>query len=62
MNAVMELSGQEYVDVHGTVAKAALEKGKSLPASGWSSSRRRPSNAAGPCPRTGRRRFRQSRM
>jgi hypothetical protein len=30
----MELSGQEYVDVYGTVAKAALEKGKSLPASG----------------------------
>jgi 1-acyl-sn-glycerol-3-phosphate acyltransferase len=33
MNAVMELSGQEYVDVYGTVAKAALEEGKSLPAS-----------------------------
>jgi 1-acyl-sn-glycerol-3-phosphate acyltransferase len=33
MNAVMELSGQEYVDVYGTVAKSALEEGKSLPAS-----------------------------
>jgi 1-acyl-sn-glycerol-3-phosphate acyltransferase len=33
MNAVVELSGQEYVDVYGTVAKAALEGGKPLPAS-----------------------------
>jgi len=33
MNAVMELSGQEYVDVYGTVAKTALEAGKALPAS-----------------------------
>jgi 1-acyl-sn-glycerol-3-phosphate acyltransferase len=33
MNAVMELSGQEYVDVYGTVAKAALEKGSDLPPS-----------------------------
>jgi 1-acyl-sn-glycerol-3-phosphate acyltransferase len=33
MNAVMELSGQEYVDVYGTSAKAALEEGKALPAS-----------------------------
>ena len=33
MNAVVELSGQEYVDVYGTVAKAALEQGKELPAS-----------------------------
>ena len=33
MNAVMELSGQEYVDVYGSVAKAALEAGKALPAS-----------------------------
>jgi 1-acyl-sn-glycerol-3-phosphate acyltransferase len=33
MNAVMELSGQEYVDAYGTVAKAALEAGKDLPAS-----------------------------
>jgi hypothetical protein len=33
MNAVMELSGQEYVDVYGTVAKTALEEGKQLPAS-----------------------------
>jgi 1-acyl-sn-glycerol-3-phosphate acyltransferase len=33
MNAVRELSGQEYVDVYGNVAKAALEQGKDLPAS-----------------------------
>src|SRR5512133_2700746 len=33
MNAVMELSGQEYVDVYGTVAKTALEEGRELPAS-----------------------------
>jgi 1-acyl-sn-glycerol-3-phosphate acyltransferase len=33
MNAVMELSGQEYVDVYGSVAKAALEQGKDLPSS-----------------------------
>src|SRR4029453_1368560 len=33
MNAVMELSGQEYVDAYGTVAKTALEQGKELPAS-----------------------------
>ena len=33
MNAVMELSGQEYVDAYGTVAKSALEQGKELPAS-----------------------------
>jgi len=33
MNAVMELSDQEYVDVYGTAAKAALEAGKPLPAS-----------------------------
>jgi 1-acyl-sn-glycerol-3-phosphate acyltransferase len=31
MNAVMELTGQEYVDVYGSVAKAALEEGKPLP-------------------------------
>jgi 1-acyl-sn-glycerol-3-phosphate acyltransferase len=30
MNAVMELSGQEYVDIYGTTAKAALEEGKAL--------------------------------
>jgi 1-acyl-sn-glycerol-3-phosphate acyltransferase len=33
MNAVMELSGQEYVDVYGTAAKAAQDEGKDLPAS-----------------------------
>ena len=33
MNAVMELSGQEYVDVYGTAAKTALESGKPLPPS-----------------------------
>jgi 1-acyl-sn-glycerol-3-phosphate acyltransferase len=33
MNAVMELSGQEYVDAYGTVAKTALEQGKELPGS-----------------------------
>ena len=33
MNAVMELSGQEYVDVYGTVAKAAVEAGTALPTS-----------------------------
>jgi 1-acyl-sn-glycerol-3-phosphate acyltransferase len=33
MNAVMELSGQEYVDVYATVAKAAAEQGKDLPPS-----------------------------
>ena len=33
MNAVMELSGQEYVDAYGTSAKAALEAGNPLPAS-----------------------------
>jgi 1-acyl-sn-glycerol-3-phosphate acyltransferase len=33
MNAVMELSGQEYVDTYGTVAKTALEEGRELPAS-----------------------------
>ena len=33
MNAVMELSGQEYVDVYGTAAKTALEEGKALPPS-----------------------------
>jgi 1-acyl-sn-glycerol-3-phosphate acyltransferase len=33
MNAVMELSGQEYVDLYGSVAKAALEAGTALPAS-----------------------------
>jgi 1-acyl-sn-glycerol-3-phosphate acyltransferase len=33
MNAVMELSGQEYVDVYGTAAKTALEGGKALPPS-----------------------------
>ena len=31
MNAVMELSGQEYVDAYGTAAKAALEEGRDLP-------------------------------
>jgi 1-acyl-sn-glycerol-3-phosphate acyltransferase len=31
MNAVMELSGQEYVDAYGTVAKTALEEGRELP-------------------------------
>ncbi|HET9777913.1 MAG TPA: lysophospholipid acyltransferase family protein [Propionibacteriaceae bacterium] len=33
MNAVMELSGQEYVDVYATRAKADLDAGKALPAS-----------------------------
>ena len=33
MNAVMELSGQEYVDVYGTAAKTALEEGRTLPPS-----------------------------
>jgi 1-acyl-sn-glycerol-3-phosphate acyltransferase len=33
MNAVMELSGQEYVDAYGTSAKAAVEAGSPLPAS-----------------------------
>jgi 1-acyl-sn-glycerol-3-phosphate acyltransferase len=33
MNAVMELSGQEYVDVYGTAAKVALEEGRDLPPS-----------------------------
>jgi 1-acyl-sn-glycerol-3-phosphate acyltransferase len=33
MNAVMELSGQEYVDAYGTAAKAALEAGSDLPPS-----------------------------
>jgi 1-acyl-sn-glycerol-3-phosphate acyltransferase len=33
MNAVMELSGQEYVDVYATAAKAALDSGKAVPAS-----------------------------
>ena len=33
MNAVMELSGQEYVDAYGASAKAALDAGKPLPAS-----------------------------
>src|SRR5215213_2113520 len=33
MNAVMELSGQEYVDVYGTAAKVALEEGRQLPPS-----------------------------
>jgi 1-acyl-sn-glycerol-3-phosphate acyltransferase len=33
MNAVMELSGQEYVDVYGTVAKTAQEEGTTLPPS-----------------------------
>ena len=33
MNAVMELSGQEYVDAYGTAAKTALEGGKALPPS-----------------------------
>jgi 1-acyl-sn-glycerol-3-phosphate acyltransferase len=33
MNAVQELSGQEYVDVYGATAKAAREAGKELPAS-----------------------------
>jgi 1-acyl-sn-glycerol-3-phosphate acyltransferase len=33
MNAVMELSGQEYVDVYGNVAKAALEQRKDPPVS-----------------------------
>jgi 1-acyl-sn-glycerol-3-phosphate acyltransferase len=33
MNAVMEMSGQEYVDVYATAAKTALEQGKELPAS-----------------------------
>ena len=33
MNAVMELSAQEYVDVYGTSAKAALDEGRPLPAS-----------------------------
>jgi 1-acyl-sn-glycerol-3-phosphate acyltransferase len=33
MNAVMQLSSQEYVDVYATAAKAALEAGKPLPPS-----------------------------
>jgi 1-acyl-sn-glycerol-3-phosphate acyltransferase len=33
MNAVMELTAQEYVDIYGTSAKAALEEGGPLPAS-----------------------------
>ena len=33
MNAIMELSGQAYVDVYGGAAKAALEAGKPLPPS-----------------------------
>jgi 1-acyl-sn-glycerol-3-phosphate acyltransferase len=33
MNAVMELSGHEYVDVYATSAKADLEAGKGLPPS-----------------------------
>jgi 1-acyl-sn-glycerol-3-phosphate acyltransferase len=33
MNAVMKLSGQDYVDVYGTSAKADLDAGKGLPAS-----------------------------
>jgi 1-acyl-sn-glycerol-3-phosphate acyltransferase len=33
MNAVMELSGQEYVDVYATAAKVALEEGRDLPPS-----------------------------
>jgi len=31
MNAVMELSAQEYVDGYGTSAKAALDAGRPLP-------------------------------
>jgi 1-acyl-sn-glycerol-3-phosphate acyltransferase len=31
MNAVMELSAQEYVDVYGTSAKAAQDAGRPLP-------------------------------
>ncbi len=45
MNAVMELSGQEYVDVYGTAAKTALEEGKDAPTKRRSSSRCRPSDA-----------------
>jgi 1-acyl-sn-glycerol-3-phosphate acyltransferase len=33
MNAVMQLSGQEYVDMYGTAAKVALEEGEALPPS-----------------------------
>jgi 1-acyl-sn-glycerol-3-phosphate acyltransferase len=33
MNAVMELSGQDYVDVYGTSAKANLDAGNELPPS-----------------------------
>ena len=33
INAVMELSGQTYVDVYATAAKAALEAGNTLPPS-----------------------------
>jgi 1-acyl-sn-glycerol-3-phosphate acyltransferase len=33
MNAVMELSGQDYVAVYGTSAKADLDAGMGLPAS-----------------------------
>jgi 1-acyl-sn-glycerol-3-phosphate acyltransferase len=33
MNAVMELSAQEYVDVYGTSAKAVLDAGRPLPPS-----------------------------
>ena len=32
MNAVMELSGQEYVDAYGTSVKSALESGRELAA------------------------------
>ncbi|HET9871714.1 MAG TPA: lysophospholipid acyltransferase family protein [Propionibacteriaceae bacterium] len=31
MNAVMELSGQEYVDAYGSSVKTALEEGRDLP-------------------------------
>jgi 1-acyl-sn-glycerol-3-phosphate acyltransferase len=33
MNAVMELSGQDYVDMYGATAKAHLTAGKALPPS-----------------------------
>jgi 1-acyl-sn-glycerol-3-phosphate acyltransferase len=31
MNAVMVLSGQDYVDAYGTSVKAALEEGRTFP-------------------------------
>ena len=39
MNAVMELSGQTYVDAYGSSVKEALEEGRDFPASGCSAVR-----------------------